>query len=73
MLVEAEGDGAREALLGALEALGDLVEDAVLLPVERAWGLRHSVSEALARAGTVLGLDVSLPSGGGGRGAGRGR
>ena len=61
LLVEAEGDGAREALLAALESLGDLVEDAALLPVERAWGLRHSVSEALARAGTVLGLDVSLP------------
>ena len=61
VLVEAEGVGAREALLGALESLGDLVEDAAVLPVERAWGLRHAVSEALARTGTVLGLDVSLP------------
>jgi len=63
VLVEVEGAGAREALLGALESLGDLVEDAAVLPVERAWGLRHAVSEALARAGTVLGLDVSLPRG----------
>jgi FAD/FMN-containing dehydrogenase len=61
VLVEAEGADAREALLQALESLGDLVDDAALLPVERAWGLRHGVSEALARAGTVLGLDVSLP------------
>jgi FAD/FMN-containing dehydrogenase len=63
VLVETEGADAREALLQALESLGDLVEDAALLPVERAWGLRHGVSEALARAGTVLGLDVSLPRG----------
>ncbi len=61
LLVEAEGDGARDALLAALESLGGLVDDAAVLPVERAWGLRHGVSEALARAGTVLGMDVSLP------------
>jgi D-lactate dehydrogenase (cytochrome) len=50
-----------EALLRALEDLGALLDDAVLLPPERAWGLRHAVSEALARAGEVLGLDVSVP------------
>jgi FAD/FMN-containing dehydrogenase len=63
LLVEAEGSGAREALLAALETLGDQIDDAAVLPVERAWGLRHGISEALARAGTVLGLDVSLPRG----------
>ena len=30
--------------------LGVLVEDAAVLPPERAWGLRHGVSEALARS-----------------------
>ncbi len=47
----------------ALESLGDLLDDAALMPPARAWGLRHAVSEALARAGTVLGLDVSVPRG----------
>lgn len=63
LLVEAEGAGAADALLAALDGLGGLVEDAAVLPVERAWALRHGISEALARAGTVLGLDVSLPRG----------
>jgi FAD/FMN-containing dehydrogenase len=63
LLVEAEGEQARDRLLGALEALGELLDDAVLMPPERAWGLRHSVSEGLARAGTVLGLDVAVPRG----------
>jgi FAD/FMN-containing dehydrogenase len=39
----------------------DLVADALLLPPAKAWALRHGVSEALALAGPVLGLDVSLP------------
>jgi FAD/FMN-containing dehydrogenase len=63
LLVEAEGAGAEDALVEALEQCGDLVEDAAVLPVERAWGLRHGISEALALSGTVLGLDVSLPRG----------
>jgi FAD/FMN-containing dehydrogenase len=61
LLVEAEGTAAPEDLLDALDRLGGLVADAVVLPPDRAWGLRHAVSEALARAGRVLGLDVSLP------------
>ncbi len=63
LLVETEGEQARDRLLAALEELGPLLDDAVLMPPERAWGLRHSVSEALARAGTVLGLDVAVPRG----------
>jgi FAD/FMN-containing dehydrogenase len=63
LLVEAEGSQARDRLLAALEDLGPLVDDAVLMPPERAWGLRHAVSESLARAGTVLGLDVAVPRG----------
>lgn len=58
--VEAEASGAEEVLVEALDRLGPLVADAVVLPVDRAWALRHGISEALARAGTVVGLDVSL-------------
>ena len=69
LLVEAELEvgvardavDAENVLVEALDRLGPLVADAVLLPVERAWALRHGISEALARAGTVVGLDVSLP------------
>lgn len=61
LLVEVEGTDARDRLLAALEELGPLLDDAAVLPVERAWGLRHAVSEALARSGEVLGLDVSVP------------
>ncbi len=63
LLVEVEGDQARDRLLAALESLGPLLEDAALMPPARAWGLRHAVSEALARAGPVLGLDVAVPRG----------
>ena len=63
LLVEAEGERARETLLGALAGLGELLDDAAVMPPERAWGLRHAVSEALARAGTVLGIDVAVPRG----------
>jgi FAD/FMN-containing dehydrogenase len=61
LLVEADGVAAREELLGALDRLGGLLGDAVVLPPDRAWALRHGVTEALARAGEVLGLDVSVP------------
>ena len=61
LLVEVEGAGAVDTLLAALESLGGRLADAAVLPPDRAWALRHGVSEALARAGVVLGLDVSLP------------
>ena len=63
LLVEVEGAGAADTLLAALDSLGDRIDDAAVLPPDRAWTLRHGVSEALAGAGTVLGLDVSLPRG----------
>lgn len=63
LLVEVEADDAPDRLLAALERLGPRLDDAAVLPPERAWALRHAVSEALARTGTVLGLDVSLPRG----------
>jgi FAD/FMN-containing dehydrogenase len=61
LLVEVTGPGAQDALVDALDRLGSLVSDAAVLPPERAWALRHGLSEALAREGTVLGLDVSVP------------
>jgi FAD/FMN-containing dehydrogenase len=61
LLVEVSGRGAQDALVEALDRLGPLVSDAAVLPPERAWALRHGLSEALAREGTVLGLDVSVP------------
>jgi FAD/FMN-containing dehydrogenase len=63
LLVEVEGVDAADRLVTALDSAGDSVADAVLLPPEDAWRLRHAVSEALARTGAVLGLDVSLPRG----------
>ena len=61
LLVETEGKDAESILLNVLGDLDDLVADAVVLPPAKAWGLRHGVSEALALAGPVLGLDVSVP------------
>ena len=64
LLVEVEGDDAENAENALVEALADLevlVEDAAVLPPALAWALRHGISEALAVAGPVLGLDVSLP------------
>lgn len=63
LLAEAEGIGARDRLLDALASLGGLLDDAALLPPQRAWGLRHALSEGLAATGPVLGLDVSVPRG----------
>jgi FAD/FMN-containing dehydrogenase len=59
--VEVTGPDAQDALVDALDRLGPLVSDAAVLPPARAWALRHGLSEALSREGTVLGLDVSVP------------
>jgi FAD/FMN-containing dehydrogenase len=61
LLVETEGEDAESLLLDVLGDLEDVVADTVVLPPAKAWGLRHGVSEALALAGPVLGLDVSVP------------
>ncbi|HMR95451.1 MAG TPA: FAD-binding oxidoreductase [Microthrixaceae bacterium] len=64
VLVEAAGPiGTAEVLADAVAALDDagVVDDAVLVPTDRAWHLRHSITEGLARAGTVVGFDVSVP------------
>ena len=62
-LVEFAGPGGAEdalvASLAELEAAG-LLEDAVVGPPEQVWALRHSVSEGLARAGTIVGFDVAV-------------
>jgi FAD/FMN-containing dehydrogenase len=64
VLVEAAGPShVEEALAAAVaDATGSgAVLDAVLVPFDDAWGLRHSISEGLARTGTVVGFDVSVP------------
>jgi len=61
LLVEVTGRSAEERLVTLLERLAPVLDDAVVLPPDRAWALRHGLSEALAREGTVLGLDVSVP------------
>ena len=64
ILVEFEGRaGAESRLVDALAGLsGDgLIDDAVVLPPDAAWAVRHGVSEGLAQRGTVVGFDVSVP------------
>ena len=52
---------AEEALVRALAELpGSVLLDALVVPPGDAWGLRHRVSEALARSGTVMGFDLSV-------------
>lgn len=64
VLVEASGPlGIAEAMTAAMAdvAASGAVDDAVLAPAHDAWGLRHAISEGLARTGTVVGFDVSVP------------
>jgi len=64
VLVEASGPVAvAEAMIAAMAdvAASGAVADAVLTPAHDAWGLRHAISEGLARTGTVVGFDVSVP------------
>jgi len=64
VLVEAAGPvGTGDALLRAVTAATDCgaLADAVLVPFDDAWHLRHSVTEGLARSGSVIGFDVSVP------------
>ncbi len=64
VLVEAAGPSHVEDALAAAVAdvtASGAVLDAVLVPFDDAWGLRHSISEGLARTGTVVGFDVSVP------------
>ena len=64
VLVEAAGASHVEEMLtdtvAAVLADGS-VGDAVLVPFDDAWRLRHSISEGLARTGSVVGFDVSVP------------
>jgi FAD/FMN-containing dehydrogenase len=63
VLIEFEGAaGAEDRLVGALGELGErgLLTDAVVLPPDDAWSVRHAVSEGLGRLGTVVGIDVSV-------------
>ena len=52
---------AEDALVRALAEVPDaLLIDALVAPPAEAWALRHRVSEALARSGTVMGFDLSV-------------
>lgn len=64
VLVELDGRaGVAEELLALLAGMDSegLVREAVVLPPADAWAVRHGMSEGLARRGTVIGLDVSVP------------
>jgi FAD/FMN-containing dehydrogenase len=62
-LVELVSASPGRDLDGELAALLDAagVAEAVVVPSERAWALRHRVTESLRAAGTVTGFDVSVP------------
>lgn len=66
VLVEVVGDGdPTEPLAEALEAAGDIVDDALVAtgPAGQLnlWRFRESATEAISAAGTPLKLDVALP------------
>lgn len=66
VLAEWSGRAADVAGLGddlAAAAEAGLLADAVVVPPTTGWALRHLVPEALRRAGTVVGHDVSAPLG----------
>ncbi len=64
VLVELEGGVDIEArlldLLALLDEHGHLA-DAVVVPNEAAWSVRHAVTDGLAHRGEVVGMDVSVP------------
>ena len=65
ILVELAGqdDSVEDELVGALDRLGQLglLDDAVVVPPDHAWELRHAISEGLRSVGTVTGFDLSVP------------
>ncbi len=64
VLVELSGPpGAEDRLVGVLERCRGrgLLADAVVVPPEHAWRLRHAVSDGLKAHGTVTGFDLSVP------------
>lgn len=63
VLVEASGPvGIGDRLVDAVHrASPRLAEDAVLVPPEAAWGLRHAITDGLRAGGRVIGLDLGLP------------
>lgn len=63
VLLELEQD--EDQLLTLIERLPqDLLDDVVVVKPERAWAIRHALSEAQSLAGHVIGLDVGAPRGG---------
>ena len=62
VLAEADGpEGTADVLARVVAGLpDDEVADAVVAPPERAWAVRHAITEGLARTGVVVGFDVSV-------------
>ena len=48
-------------LAKAMEARDPLVKDALVGRPEELWALRHSISDGVRAAGTVIGFDISVP------------
>lgn len=64
VLVEVAGPaGMQDLLLGAVGRAvhGGRATEAVAMPLEQAWALRHALTEGLRRSGVVVGFDVSVP------------
>lgn len=62
VLVEAAGAVGVAALLERAVATAPVsLDDALVLPAERAWAVRHAITDGLRSMGTVLGHDVAVP------------
>ena len=64
VLVEFAGDDdVEDALVDALDRCSQLrlLTDAVVVPPDHAWALRHAVTEGLRDLGVVTGFDLSVP------------
>ena len=62
VLVEAAGaDGTDELLERAVAGSPVRLDDALVLPADRAWAPRHAITEGLRTMGIVLGHDVAVP------------
>ena len=62
VLVEVAGAGATAELLErAVTSSPVPLDDAVVLPDDRAWAVRHAITDGLRTLGTVLGHDVAVP------------
>jgi FAD/FMN-containing dehydrogenase len=62
VLVEAAGAVGSAAMLERAVATSPVpLDDALVLPPEHAWAVRHAITDGLRMMGTVLGHDVAVP------------